>query len=188
MPKQPAFLANLFNQASNVTGFGDATDLVSAYNVLFDRYTTDSAYDQGGNVSTGTILSPPQAFAGGLSGQNTTVFTAPVAGIYFFTLQLRCLNLGTTNHELISTIYRRPVGAVGPGSDTAVAYQIFNPSADVSADFQVTTTISGYCKCALGDKIYCFLVVYGHDTVNNISLCAGGSTAHFCSFAGHLVA
>lgn len=124
LAKQPAVIAYMTNTVNNVTG--DST----AYTVIFDTETLD----RGGNYNLGT-----------------GTFTAPVTGLYLFTVQL------TTTPGLYTNWI---VELVGPSNVKSAQWTGNSAAADGTANW-TTPSLSTHCYLTAADTVTVRFTVTG---------------------------
>lgn len=124
LAKQPAVVAYMTNTVNNVTG--DST----AYTVIFDTETLD----RGGNYNLGT-----------------GTFTAPVTGLYMFTVQL------TTTPGLYTNWI---VELVGPSNVKSAKWTGNSSAADGAANW-TTPSLATHCYLSAADTVTVRFTVTG---------------------------
>lgn len=149
---QPAFYAYNSAGATNVTG--DST----AYTVVFDT----AVINQGSYYNTGTSL-----------------FTAPITGLYFFATSIDYNNIaaGHTTAQLSVQV----TGTSSSGS--LISYN--NPAAIKGGGSTVVQSASLLIKMTSADTAKVVLQVVG--STKTIGISSGTASSPACTFAGYLV-
>lgn len=162
---------------SGISVAGSGTTLtINQTAVAFSAYNNTPVANVTGNGTTYTCTFDTELYDSNSAFSGGTTFTAPVTGIYNFSVVATFTNINATKTS--STL------AFLAGGSNYRLYSLDSPSLDVSGTF----TLSGSLDISLtsGQTCVAQILTFGGDGINNTGW-GGGSAPYVCVFSGHLV-